>query len=136
MMLPVTEAVTKRLSGTRSSTSWSLIQLLRSASLQCGWCSQDQTVQHLHDAGFGSVDSLTNIALCNRRLTFVRFISCHCCNVLAEADNSVKLVVFLSKGFAIHASNHVFCHLTLARCCVAYTQIGLHSAMFIPKPYL
>ncbi len=133
MMLPATEAVTKRLSGIRSFTSWSLIQLLRFASLQRGCCLQDETMQCLLDASFGSVDSLTNIALCNRRLTLVPFSSCHCCHVLAETDNSSKLLACLSEGFAIHASNHIFCHLTSAPCCIAFTRIRLHKAMFISK---
>ena len=43
------------------------------ASLQQSCCLQDKTVQCLCDVGFGSVDSLANIALCNRHHTFVTF---------------------------------------------------------------
>ena len=88
----------------------------------CGCCLPDKTAQHLHDATCGSVENLTNIAVLHTRLVFVLCSSCHCCNMLPEADNSVKLVVFLSEGFAIHARNHIFCHLILAPCCIACKQ--------------
>ena len=142
-MLPVTEAVTKRLSGTRSSTSWSLTQLLRFASLQRSCCLQDKTAQCLHDAGFGSVENLTNIPLCNRRLTSVRFSFCHGCNVLPEAENSSKLVVFLSEGFAIHTCKQPYLLSsdlgTMLHCVYTDQTASSHvhpQAMFmlIPKP--
>ena len=41
------------------------------ASLQQSCCLQDKMARCLCDVGFGSVDSLPNIALCNRHHMFV-----------------------------------------------------------------